>query len=191
MSLPKSTSRNGAHRSPLCFPRIEVTAPPADSISATSPPTICGGNQLPNRDLLGPPTGRPCRMTPSLSPSGARWSPQRTMSPSPTGLSRRGSSYGWPPSHTATSSFRKRSLVGGIGLRTRTPSMHQRRGSRRMSAMEQLPFVVRWIIGKCPSLNGYFWESAVSTICQPLFCRFTSTIKVILGLYLYSGTYTH
>ncbi len=55
---------------------------------------------------------------------------------------------------TSASAARKRRLVGGIGLRTRTPSMHARRGSRPMSTMAHLPFVVRWIIGRLQFFFG-------------------------------------
>ena len=160
MSLPKSASnRNGGghHRSPLCFPRIEVTAPPVEgnnatrtrSISKSSSSSARRGHLAPPRDLLEPPHGH--RHAHPLTPPPPRSSHHhqggRCTTP-PVSVSRRGSAAGASHSNTVGSSIRKRASVGGIGLRSRTPSMYQRRGSRRMSNMEQLPFVVRWIIGK-------------------------------------------
>nr|VZI52136.1 unnamed protein product [Spirometra erinaceieuropaei] len=76
-------------------------------------------------------------------------SSQRRSSLTHSTTSRRGSqitSEAAGVSSRLPSSMRRRSLVGPIGLRTRTPSMNQRRGSQRTGTIEQLPFVVRWII---------------------------------------------
>ncbi|KAM3184824.1 hypothetical protein ACTXT7_007589 [Hymenolepis weldensis] len=150
MSISKGTSRNGGNlrTSPQCFPRIEVTGPPTDSATVGRSSTRTKySSPLPSqtRVTLAPPKDV---YVPSLHPPHHHHSltPQSQGTP-PIGGSRRASAIGGSHSITAgSSSFRKRSVVGGIGLRSRTPSIYQRRGSRRMSTMEQLPFVVRWII---------------------------------------------
>ncbi|VDD82899.1 unnamed protein product [Mesocestoides corti] len=152
---PTASTRNGNRRSPLGFPRIEVTSPPVES-SATRPPSISKTPSLhqsylaPPRDFLDLPQRHPRLIHPLTPPHSPtlktdRSSLQRTLTPPVTFLGH-GPALGGSNSATVASSFRKRASVGGIGLRTRTPSMSQRRGSRRMSTMEQLPFIVRWII---------------------------------------------
>lgn len=141
--------------SPQCFPRIEVTGPPTDVATTTrssthtkspSPPVILTKATLaPPRD----PYVLPWIHSHHSHPHSRQSSTPQPQGTPPAGLSRRASAVGGSHSNTVnSSSFRKRSVVGGIGLRSRTPSIYQRRGSRRMSTMEQLPFVVRWIIGK-------------------------------------------
>nr|CDS30513.1 sodium:potassium:calcium exchanger 6 [Hymenolepis microstoma] len=151
MSISKRTSHNGGNlRTSLqCFPRIEVTGPPTDGITSgrsstlTKSPSPLPG---PTKVTLAPPKD------PHVSSLLPSQHPHHSLTPQPQGtppicVSRRASAIGGSHSMTAgSSSFRKRSVVGGIGLRSRTPSIYQRRGSRRMSTMDQLPFVVRWII---------------------------------------------
>lgn len=162
MSISKGVNLNGGHmRSPLCFPRIEVTAPPADShatdgekstASKTAAP-MHKRHGVPSHDFLEPPRNvlhsrHPLTPPPHFTAPRISYVHATPCFTPPVSISRRGSGAGAPHSLTVGSSMRKRASVGGIGLRSRTPSIYQRRGSRRMSAMEQLPFVVRWIIGK-------------------------------------------
>ncbi|EUB59029.1 Sodium/potassium/calcium exchanger 6 [Echinococcus granulosus] len=138
MSISKGASHNGdRRRSSRIFPRIEVTAPPTDnhtavgesSTTSKTSASILRGHVAPSQDLLEPPHRVHHLLHPLTPPPHYA---TKCITP--------------PSSVSQRSSVRKRASVGGIGLRSRTPSIYQRRGSRRMSAMEQLPFVVRWII---------------------------------------------
>ncbi|CDS35777.1 sodium:potassium:calcium exchanger 6 [Echinococcus multilocularis] len=151
MSISKGASHNGdRRRSSRIFPRIEVTAPPTDNHTAVgessktskTSASIRQGHVASSQDLLEPPHRVHHLLHPLTPPPHYA---TKCITP-PSSVSRRGSAVKVSHSLTVGSSVRKRASVGGIGLRSRTPSIYQRRGSRRMSAMEQLPFVVRWII---------------------------------------------
>ncbi|KAM7533130.1 hypothetical protein Aperf_G00000126061 [Anoplocephala perfoliata] len=144
------TNRNGGHlsNSTKSVPRIEVTGPSTEigtigqSSSTSRPP-----NQTPNRVTLAPPKES---YVPSHHLHPYHY-PHATQSPLTGGLtppvgvssSAAGGSHSIT---TGSSSFRKRASVGGIGRRSRNSSFYQSRRSRRTSTIDQLPFVVRWII---------------------------------------------
>lgn len=148
--ISKGTNHNSGHSrsSPQGVPRIEVTGPTTDAGTTGRSSTLTESSaQAPNRVTLAPP--KDLRVLPNHHHPPTPQLPLAATTTPPVGASRRSSVVGVSHSITAgSSSFRKRGSVGGIGLRSRTSSMHQSRRSRLTGNIEQLPFVVRWIIGK-------------------------------------------
>lgn len=165
---------DGSEKVASC-PRIEVSAPDDESQQATlSPqvPSCLNSAGLLYRTSSSLPTNEQSLANRENSLRLSNSHGRSSITPSTN--SRRGSqitsitqgseameTYGGS-SRLPSSSMRRRSLVGPIGLRTRTPSMNQRRSSQRGGTIEQLPFVVRWIIANKEAEEKELGESTES-----------------------------